>query len=301
MFIPTTEVASSVSARVLKHALRPSSVGLHLLSRLLQQSALCLLCLTLIPVSSSAAPIIFEMGASARAMALGGAFSAIADDESAVFYNPAGLAFLDKTTVAAFYQRAFDVVHHVALAGAIRNWGAQFIQIDTGPLESTNEFGNPSGEPAHYATQAGLIGAAFGIENFALGLRGRLSRDGIETDWGIDLGALAQLGSVRLGTVAENLLGSKPIALRLGTAFVLRFSPRFTFTVSLEAWNLVNRPEFHIGLEASINGVQIRAGYDGVAVITGAGTRWNSVRLDWAYRMHPQLPASTMVTVAYLF
>lgn len=262
---------------------------------------LCFLGITLVSVSSSAVPIIFEMGTSARAMALGGAFSAIADDESAVFYNPAGLAFLSKTTVAAFYQRAFDVVHHIALAGALRGWGAQFIQIDTGPIESTNEFGNPSGEPAHYASRAGLIGVAVGIENFALGLRGTLSGGDTETDWGIAIGALARLGSVRVGLVAENLLGSDAISLRLGTALSMQFGPRITLTLSAEVWNLISRPEVHLGLEASLNGVQIRAGYDGVAVITGAGARWNSIRLDWAYRMHPHLPASTIVTVAYLF
>lgn len=262
---------------------------------------LSLLCIALIPVSSSAAPVLFEMGTSARAIALGGAFAAIADDEGAIFYNPAGLAWLSKTTIAVFYQRAFDVVHHIALAGAGRGWGVQVLQIDTGPLESTNEFGNPAGEQAHYASYAGLVGGAVGLGNFALGLRGKLSRDESETQWGIDAGALAQLGAVRVGLVAENLLGSAAISLKLGTAFVMTLSPRMLLTISAEFWNLLSRPEMHLGLEASINGVQIRAGYDGVAVITGAGARWNSLRLDWAYRMHPQLPASTIVTVAYLF
>lgn len=267
----------------------------------MRNSLLCFVCITLISVSSSAAPVLFDMGASARGIALGGALSAIADDESAVFYNPAGLALLNRMTVAAFYQRAFEVVHHVALTGAMRGWGAQVIRIDTGPLESTNEFGNPSGEPAHYTTQAGLVGIALGIENFALGLRGKFYSDDVATGWGIDLGALARLSAVQVGLVAENLVGSESIALRLGAALVMRLSPRITLTISGEMRHLLSRPEFHLGLEASVNGVQIRAGYDGVAVITGAGTRWNSIRLDWAYRMHPHLPASTIVTVAYLF
>ncbi|MCL6642959.1 MAG: UPF0164 family protein [Candidatus Bipolaricaulota bacterium] len=261
--------------------------------------SLCILCIALISVSSSATPL--EMGTSARAMALGGAFAAIADDESAVFYNPAGLALLGRTTIAAFYQRAFDVVHHVALAGAMRGWGAQFIQLDTGPIESTNEFGNPAGEQTRYASSAGLVGVALGIEHVAVGLRGRLSSDGVATQWGIDGSVLAQVGSIRVGMVVENLLGSTAISLRLGAALVMQFSPRMILTASGEVWGLFRRPEAHVGLEASINGVQIRVGYDGVAVITGAGTRWNSIRLDWAYRMHPQLPASTIVTVAYLF
>lgn len=267
----------------------------------MRNSLLCFLCITLISVSSRAAPVIFDMGASARGMALGGALSAIADDESAVFYNPAGLAFLNKMTVSAFYQRAFEIIHHVALTGAMRNWGAQFIQVDTGPIESTNEFGNPSGEQMHYASQAGLIGFAVGIESFALGLRGRLSHDDFGTAWGIDAGALVRLGAVRGALLTENLFGSAVISVRLGAAFVMQFSPRVIVTTAADISNLLAHPELHLGLEVSINGVHIRIGYDGVAIITGAGVRWNSVRLDWAYRMHPQLPASPIVTVAYSF
>ncbi len=255
----------------------------------------------LLVVPGGAAPIIWELGTSARAVALGGAFSAIADDEGALFYNPAGLALLSKVTLAAFYHRAFEVVHHVALTGMIRNWGVQLIQVDTGPIESTNEFGNPSGELTHYASQAGLVGVGFGIENFSVGMRGKLSSDSSETHWGIDAGALVRIGFVRVGLVAENLLGSTELSLRLGAAFVARFNPRMALTIALEARDMLSRPELHLGLEASINGVGLRVGYDSVAVSTGAGVQWNGLRLDWAYRMHPQLPASTIVTVAYLF
>lgn len=255
----------------------------------------------LIAVPGSAAPIIWELGTSARAMALGGAFSAIADDEGALFYNPAGLALLSKVTVAMFYHRAFEIVHHIALTGTVRNWGVQLVQIDTGSIESTNEFGNPSGELTHYASQAGFVGAGFGIEDFSVGVRGKLSSDGTETHWGVDAGALARLGFVRVGLVAENLLGSAGLSLRLGTAFVMRFNPRMALTIALEVRDMLSRPELRLGLEASLNGVGLRVGYDSVAVSTGAGVQWNSLRLEWAYRMHPQLPASTIVTVAYLF
>lgn len=262
---------------------------------------LCVVSIALLGTPSQAVPIILEMGTSARAVGMGGAFTAIADDESAVFYNPAGLAFLSKLTVSAFYQRAFDVVHHIALTAASSGWGAQVIRIDTGPLESTNEFGNPSGEPMPYASQAGLVGIAFGREYMALGLRGKLSSDGTETSWGLDAGALARLGGLRVGIVAEDLLGMAELSLRAGMALEVQVSPRIAVTIALEGWNLLSSPELHLGLEVSVNGVHIRVGYDGVAVITGAGARWNSIRLDWAYRMHPQLPASAIVTVAYLF
>ncbi len=262
---------------------------------------LCLVCVMGFSVGSSAAPVIFDMGASARGIALGGALSALADDESALFYNPAGLALVTRTTIAAFYQRAFEVIHHIVLTGVMPGWGVQLIQIDTGPIESTNEFGNPSGEQTHYASQAGLVGFALGIENFALGLRGKLSRDDFETEWGIDAGALVRLGAVRVALIGENLLGSSGISVRVGAAFGAQFSPHVRMTIATEVPNLLTHQELRVGLEVSVNGVQIRFGYDGVALITGAGAQWNKARLDWAYRMHPQLPASHAVTVAYSF
>lgn len=244
---------------------------------------------------------IWEIGTSARALALGGALVALADDENAVFYNPAGLAFLSKGAVAAFYHRAFGVLHHVALTGAMRGWGAQVIQIDTGPLESTNEFGNPSGEGAHYASRAGLFSVALGIENFALGFRAKVHSGEIQTGWGIDIATLVHWSNLGVGLMGENILGSSAMTFRAGAALAFVFSPRVRVTTALEVWDVLNRPELHVGLEASVNGVQIRLGYDSIAVITGAGVQWGKIRLDWAYRMHPHLPPSSVVTVAYLF
>ncbi len=54
---------------------------------------------------------LYEHGA--RAVALGGAFAATADDPTAVYYNPAGLAFLEGTSVTAgAYGISFDSKVH---------------------------------------------------------------------------------------------------------------------------------------------------------------------------------------------
>jgi hypothetical protein len=190
--------------------------------------------ITLLSLSSRAEPIV-EMGSSARAYGMGGALTALADDESAVFYNPAGLASLSRLTISAFYQRAFDVVHHIALTGAARSWGAQLIYIDTGPIESTNEFGNPSGELTQYAATAILVGTAFSLGNLSLGVRGKLFGDPQQTHWGIDLGALVHLGILRAGIVTENLLGSRAISWRVAIASVFAINPRLAVTPALES------------------------------------------------------------------
>ncbi len=57
-------------------------------------------CLLLVPAASHGAGFaLFEHGA--RAVALGGAFGATADDPTAIYFNPAGIAFLQGTQVAS--------------------------------------------------------------------------------------------------------------------------------------------------------------------------------------------------------
>ena len=56
-------------------------------------------CLLLVPAASHGAGFaLFEHGA--RAVALGGAFGATADDPTAIYFNPAGIAFLQGTQMA---------------------------------------------------------------------------------------------------------------------------------------------------------------------------------------------------------
>ena len=70
--------------------------------RMARQTGLLALaaCLLLVPAASHGAGFaLFEHGA--RAVALGGAFGATADDPTAIYFNPAGIAFLQGTQMAA--------------------------------------------------------------------------------------------------------------------------------------------------------------------------------------------------------
>lgn len=54
-----------------------------------------------IPFTTQADPEFRELYRGARAQAMGNAFTAVADDESALFYNPAGLAAIEKSALHA--------------------------------------------------------------------------------------------------------------------------------------------------------------------------------------------------------
>ena len=48
--------------------------------------------------------MIFEIGMGARALGMGGAFVAVADDANAIYYNPAGLAYMEGRNITSLYS-----------------------------------------------------------------------------------------------------------------------------------------------------------------------------------------------------
>jgi hypothetical protein len=50
---------------------------------------------------------VFNIGAGARSMAMGGAFTGLSDDASAPYFNPAGLAYLDEHQIMAMHAPLF--------------------------------------------------------------------------------------------------------------------------------------------------------------------------------------------------
>ncbi|MFN0118215.1 MAG: PorV/PorQ family protein [Elusimicrobiota bacterium] len=61
---------------------------------------------------------IFNVGAGARSMAMGGAFTGLADDGSASYFNPAGLAYLDEHQLLAMHAPLFIDTHYNYLSSA---------------------------------------------------------------------------------------------------------------------------------------------------------------------------------------
>ena len=83
-------------------------------------------CLTMIAAArldaqaGASAAIVLELPASARAMALGDAYAAMGGDEAALFYNPAGLATIDRAAGGLSVQRhlARSTLASLAIAGS---------------------------------------------------------------------------------------------------------------------------------------------------------------------------------------
>jgi hypothetical protein len=104
---------------------------------------------------------ILDMGAGARASGMGGAFTAIADDPSAIYWNAAGLGIIKSPGFALTYNRWFmDTMFSQFLfaypfsTGAL---GADIVYMNLGEMPLRDEFGTATGAIYPY-----IIGGSLG-------------------------------------------------------------------------------------------------------------------------------------------
>ena len=125
--------------------------------------------------AQSSAAILLTLPASARALALGEAWGAVADDESALFYNPAQLARVRGAAVGGSVQHyvANTTLGAFAFAGQLaRGTAAVGVQVlDYGSEEEIVSAGGSQGTPTGRSVSAQdiAITAGYGI---AFGTRG---------------------------------------------------------------------------------------------------------------------------------
>lgn len=114
---------------------------------------------------------VFELWTSARAAGMGGAFVALADDEAAVYYNPAGLAFGRDAAFSSLFNRPFGVFSYGALSFSLGVFGSQFLLLDSDTLEKRDLYGNVTGT-FRYTEMGVILGVGFPYtERVALGLQ----------------------------------------------------------------------------------------------------------------------------------
>lgn len=167
---------------------------------------------------SEAAVLFLLISPHARAGGMGEAFVAVADDASAVFWNPAGLAFQEGKQFTSMYQQLlpqFNLDDLYYLFGAYRqsieglgtvgfnitfaNYGQQIITDETGP-EALGTF--DSNEFAITLSYATLFS-----ENMAVGLNAKFIKSNLsEVGAGAEKGnGQASVFAIDLGLLKKNL------------------------------------------------------------------------------------------------
>jgi hypothetical protein len=154
-----------------------------------------------------------KIGAGARPTAMGEAFTAIADDVNAAYFNPAGLGQLERAELTAMQTQWFQGLDYnfgaFALPTSAGTFGVSAATLEAEDLErrgaDESSLGSFSNLDSAYALS---YGGKFGETMFA-GATARMIRleiaDASASAWAGDLGLLKRLGDrYSLGLAARN-------------------------------------------------------------------------------------------------
>jgi len=239
-----------------------------------------------------------KIGLGARATAMGGAFTALANDGTSLYWNPAGLTQIEKREFSATYNSWFEGISQGYLgfilpsSRGILGFGINY--VDMGKLEGRDEYGNPTGDFGASDIHL-VVGYADKFKNISWGITAGWIQDTIEKDTkSIFLGNFGLLYPVNerisLGIVVQNIgskLGSDPLPLisKLGVA-----SKSETLTVAIDlAKPQDNEIYYCLGVERWLRDVlALRVGYKtnqdiGQGLTAGIGYKFERICLDYAY------------------
>ncbi|MEW6557064.1 MAG: PorV/PorQ family protein [Elusimicrobiota bacterium] len=247
-----------------------------------------------------------KVGAGARAVGMGEAFSGIADDVSTIYWNPSGLANLEKPAFEAMYSKWFQDMNYQFIAFAyptsIGTFGLSLSGFDVDDIEKREE------DTAEPISEFGATDIAYTIsyskklmEGLATGVNIKFISQGIDdeaaTAFASDIGALYKTPIAKLtaGLVLQNF-GSKlkfvdvpdplPTKIKLGFGYRL-LADKLTVGLDINAPN-DNQIYASIGAEyiskivADLSG-SIRAGYK-TGQETGNGFDWFTTGAGLGYK-----------------
>ncbi len=128
----------------------------------------------------------------ARATAMAGAFTSIADDASAMYYNPGGMAFLERTHITVqhanwlpglyegMYYENLGVTHRIQSSGTV---GFNAIYLTTGETDVVNERGEFLGRYTTFDITPGVYYGYPVLKNLGVGVGVKLIYSFLVPDW----------------------------------------------------------------------------------------------------------------------
>lgn len=142
-----------------------------------------------------------SIGIGPRANSMGGAFSAVSNDASAMYWNPAGIANINETQALVTYTKMFaDInVNYIGLVlplGSLGNLGLSVTSLNVGDMNVTTElYPEGTGEKFSAGSYAfGLTYARYITDNFAVGANVKYIRESIYNSFAdgfaVDIGTI---------------------------------------------------------------------------------------------------------------
>ncbi len=249
-----------------------------------------------------------DNGIAARSEGLGRAFTAVANDLDAFYYNPAGYAGQAQprvNTMGTRFNNEYDVYYAGAGAplwsgyGAFNYYLAKVGDIPETILDINNQVQN-TGSSFEYASQAFFFSYGFklqGLEDLSLGINLKQITEKLygnkASGAGVDAGLIYTLGDLRFGYAVLNLVEPQmkwdtdsgrtdtvERKQRLGLAYQLNKSLLLALDMTVTDYETTNG----LGLEFQLNEMfALRMGSFTNNYAFGLGLNFDNVNLDYVF------------------
>ena len=251
-----------------------------------------------------------QIGHGARAAGFGGAYTAVSEGAVSAYWNPAGLAGLDRTEVSlghfAWFQDITVEQASFALplqAGPVL--AASITYVNYGTIEGYDASGTPTGDLTAYDWVGGLSVAYPVTEAFSVGLTGKFVNQRLDeysaSTFAADFALKYRFAGFAIGGAVTNIGGKMkfdtesedlPSAARIGFA-AMPFSGALIASLDVEQkfqGDLVIRQGLEFGFDERY---YLRTGYDylpgqdgkglSTAISFGGGLRFVFADIDYAF------------------
>ena len=265
---------------------------------------------------------LFLLGVDARALGMGGAFVSVTDGASSVYWNPAGLALLDRgeasflhvslweETVYDFLGLAYPTLDFGSVGIGVFRLGTSDIprrdasNLDLGRFDNTISLYSVSlASSFPFSTKGGMSFKIYNQSlagNTAIGVGldlGILATPSEHFSWGVNLQDLLR-PTLQLTSKKERI----PFNLKAGASYSQEID-LVSIILAADLDKTQDREiEFHLGAEIGLqDAVFLRGGYDRDYTTWGGGVKWNWLRADYALKTQPDLGVTHRLSLTIQF
>ncbi|MEW6557587.1 MAG: PorV/PorQ family protein [Elusimicrobiota bacterium] len=256
--------------------------------------------------AGGAAPYL-KTGIGSRALAMGSAFTAVSDDASNVYWNPAGITYLEKKQVALTYtnmslDRSYNFISFAMPQKVlmIDGLGVGIIHSGVKDIHGYDAKNYPT-KTFSETNLALLVSIAKKIDDeIAVGgnlklLQGTLD-DGTAFGAGFDVSTLVSISDkLKLGIMLQDIytmlswkdsesIERVPFVVKTGLAYSLLKNNRLKLCADAEKFVTRKRIELNFGTELNlISNIALRTGLSDNFLAAGFGLNYNIISLDYCY------------------
>lgn len=260
--------------------------------------------------AGTAAGQFLKLGAGARAAGMGDAFTAIANDATAAYWNPAGLHQIETPEISVMQNNWMVDTQYQYLGGALpmenHTFALSIYRMDFGSIEGYDKDDNRTGSFDASSLAAAISWSTRINDRVAIGLTGAAIQESIENEkaatFAGDAGVFYKGEAFSLGAVVKNLGGKLtfvdeaeelPQTLRIGAARSF-FGDKLLLALDYEMPS-DNDASIHAGAEYGLGErFHLRGGYratpgneldvDGSTGLTaGVGLTFERFSVDYAF------------------